>query len=87
MQAKKQGKLTRLELNNSNFEQGNENPTNLHTRELQSPAGDESLLNNEATTILEGATPRFTLISQTIGDFTMREVDTRVKNKDLLKQI
>ena len=70
-----------LELNNSNFEQGNENTTNLHTRELQSPEGDEPLLTNEVTTLLEGAAPRFTLISQTIGDFTMREVDTRVKQR------
>ena len=69
----------RLELNNSNFEQGNENSTNLHTRELQSPIGDEPLLNNEVTTILEGATSRFTLISQKIGDFIMCEVDTRVQ--------
>ena len=78
MQAKEQEKLTR---NNPNFEQGNENTTNLHTRELQSPEGNELLLTNEVTTILEGAAPRFTLISQTIGDFTMREADTRVKQR------
>ena len=39
------------------------------------------MLTNEVTTILEGAAPRFTLISQTIGDFTMREVDTIVKQR------
>lgn len=38
------------------------------------------MLTNEVTTILEGAAPRFTLVSQTI-DFTMREVDTRVKQR------
>ncbi|XP_015765670.1 PREDICTED: uncharacterized protein LOC107344511 [Acropora digitifera] len=70
-----------LESNKDNFEQGNENTTNLHTRELQRPEGDEILLTNEVTTVLEGAAPRFTLISQTIGDFTMREVDTRVKQR------
>ena len=47
-----------LESNNYNFEQGNENTANLHTRELQSPKGDELLLTNEVTTILEGAAPR-----------------------------
>lgn len=70
-----------LESNKDNFEQGNENTTNLHTRELQRPEGDEILLTNEVTTVLQGAAPRFTLISQTIGDFTMREVDTRVKQR------
>ena len=70
-----------VESNKDNFEQGNENTTNLHTRELQRPEGDEMLLTNEVTTVLEGAAPRFTLISQTIGDFTMREVDTRVKQR------
>ena len=70
-----------LESNKDNFEQGNENTTNLHTRELQRPEGDEILLTNEVTTVLEGAASRFTLISQTIGDFTMREVDTRVKQR------
>ena len=53
----------------------------MHTRGLQSPEGDEILLTKEVTTVLEDAAPRFTLISQTIGDFTMREVDTRVKQR------
>ena len=70
-----------LESNKDNFEQGNENTTNLHTRELKSPEGDEILLTNEVTIVLEGAAPRFTMISQTIGDFTMREVDIRVKQR------
>ena len=38
--------INALESNNDNFEQGNENTPNLHTRELQSPEGDEILLTN-----------------------------------------
>ena len=38
--------INALESNNDNFEQGDENTPNLHTRELQSPEGDEILLTN-----------------------------------------